>query len=474
MSNIGTSLFVFLLAVIGALPCGAVTRHYYITAEDVPWDYAPSHRDLIHGTPLPPDWADGTKYNKTRYFEYTDNTFKTRKPQPEWLGILGPIIRAEVGDDIIVEFLNRSTHTHGIHPHGLRYDKASEGGAYIPAGKGASVGTNVKFTYRWYADEGSGPGPGDASSVVWWYHPHGNEAAETNEGLMGPIIITGKGRANPDGSPKDVDREFVATFMVFDELMPRETMFYHPGEMQRMNDKGRFYAINGYIFGNLPGLVMKKGEKVRWYLMGMGSEMDIHTPHWHGKTVRQGQRNTDVIELLPASMTSADMIADNVGTWLFHCQVNDHMEAGMMAKYTIYEPEDQAKCPVQFEAGDFWTNPEQMSLTVRNNTNKPIKNLILMAGIFVSVPFDLRPSVTSWASKGTIEAGQTQKIVSTVPVQKASELAGWAFYPGQVNYSDGTKWLPKHVGQCFHIYWRDEGTPTPPVLPPLQIEISDD
>src|SRR5882724_7633364 len=77
-----------LLLIFCAQLCGAVTRHYYITAEDVPWDYAPSHRDLIHGAPLPKDWVNDTKYNKTRFFEYTDNTFKTRKPQPDWLGIL--------------------------------------------------------------------------------------------------------------------------------------------------------------------------------------------------------------------------------------------------------------------------------------------------------------------------------------------------------------------------------------------------
>jgi len=89
--------------------------------------------------------------------------------------------------------------------------------------------------------------------------------------------------------------------------------------------------INGYVFGNLPGLVMKKGERVRWHLMGMGNEKDLHTPHWHGKTVSFRGYNTDVIELLPASMVAVDMIADNPGTWLFHCQVSDHMESGMMA-----------------------------------------------------------------------------------------------------------------------------------------------
>ncbi|HEV8385686.1 MAG TPA: multicopper oxidase domain-containing protein, partial [Candidatus Acidoferrales bacterium] len=75
---------------------------------------------------------------------------------------------------------------------------------------------------------------------------------------------------------------------------------------------------------------------VRWYLLGMGNEVDLHSPHWHGKTLRYEQRQTDVIELLPGSMATADMNADNPGTWLYHCHVADHIDAGMMAKYTIH------------------------------------------------------------------------------------------------------------------------------------------
>lgn len=37
------------------------------------------------------------------------------------------------------------------------------------------------------------------------------------------------------------------------------------------------HGINGYVFGNLPGLDMTAGQRVRWYLMGMGSEVDLHT-----------------------------------------------------------------------------------------------------------------------------------------------------------------------------------------------------
>ena len=57
----------------------AATRHYYIAAEDVTWDYAPSHRDLIHAINLPAIWDAKTAFKKTRFIEYTDDTFTTRK-----------------------------------------------------------------------------------------------------------------------------------------------------------------------------------------------------------------------------------------------------------------------------------------------------------------------------------------------------------------------------------------------------------
>lgn len=123
----------------------------------------------------------------------------------------------------------------------------------------------------------------------------------------------------------DVDREFVTAFFIFDRLAGEE-----PGLM---------HSINGYIFGNLRGLIAREGERVRWYVLGMGNEVDLHSPHWHGETVMVGApqvaRRTDVLELLPASMVTADMNADNVGEWLFHCHVADHIYAGMTTTYQI-------------------------------------------------------------------------------------------------------------------------------------------
>jgi hypothetical protein len=438
----------------------ATERHYYIAAEDVTWDYAPSGRDLLYGRPIPQPWGLRTKWPKSRYVEYTDATFTVRKAQPEWLGILGPVIRAEVGDSIMVEFLNRSRNPHGIHPHGLRYDKADEGAFYLPWGAGARVQPGGRFTYHWFADAGSGPGPGQLSSVVWWYHPHVDEPRETNTGLMGPIIITAKGKARADGSPKDVDRELVTSFMIFDELGGR--------------NEGLFHAINGYIFGNLPGLLIKKGERVRWYEMAMGSEKDLHTPHWHGKTLTDGRRNLDVVELLPASTTAVDMVADNPGTWLFHCHVADHMEAGMMASFTIYEPSAKS-CPLKFLSGDFWNTASDYSLTVRNTSGKKIKSFALTFEHFTAPQLLHHPFADSWVSRDGIDPGQSLTLhKDPYPGGGGQNLLGWVLLPSKVVFDDGSFWAPKERGECFGVFWRDPDHPDLKVVPPEQVETNPD
>jgi len=164
----------------------------------------------------------------------------------------------------------------------------------------------------------------DPSSVMWMYHSHVDEPGDTNAGLMGPIIVTALGKARPDGSPADVDREFVNVFSVMDENASLylqhniDTFAGDPGSVDV--DDGDFggsnlmHGMNGYVYGSVPAMKMKVGEHVRFYLMGMGTEVDLHTPHWHGNTVTVMGMRTDVAELLPASMKTADMHVDQPGT----------------------------------------------------------------------------------------------------------------------------------------------------------------
>jgi hephaestin len=206
---------------------------------------------------------------------------------------------------------------------------------------------------------GAGPGPEDDSSVVWLYHSHNWEPRDVNAGLMGAIVITRRGMARLDRSPKDIDREFATQLMLIDENQShylQQNITTHgqdPNSMKRLefipgdvdgnfNGAGRGFAaanfkasINGFMFGNMPMPVMKRGEHVRWYVMTLGGEVNIHTPHWHGNVVTVHKHRTDIFSLLPAQFVTADMIPDRVGTWMFHCHIDEHLEAGMTAMYQV-------------------------------------------------------------------------------------------------------------------------------------------
>jgi hephaestin len=95
------------------------------------------------------------------------------------------------------------------------------------------------------------------------------------------------------------------------------------------------HSINGFVYGNGPMTVLRKGERVRWYLFSLGTEVDLHTPHWHGNVATVMGMRTDMAELLPGSMMIADMQPDDSGTWLYHCHVNDHIAAGMITRYKV-------------------------------------------------------------------------------------------------------------------------------------------
>lgn len=303
-----------------ALTVQAAVREYWIAAEQVSWNYAPSGKNLIAAEDGLGVWGKTLVYTKYRYIGYTDKSFTTPMPQPEWMGILGPQLRAVVGDTLKVHFLNKTDRPLSLHPHGVKYDKNNSG---ADGGAGGSILPGESYTYTWTVDEQAGPGPNDPSSIVWLYHSHVMSEEETNLGLIGTIVVTGAGKARSqaDPLPQDIDQEFTALYMIFNE--------------ENGEESGMKHTINGAIFGNLSGYNTYEGSRVRWHLVALGNENDNHTVHWHGQTVLHFGRRTDVIELMPASMTSADMIPRSPGNWLFHCHVNDHMMAGMSARWQV-------------------------------------------------------------------------------------------------------------------------------------------
>ncbi len=287
------SLMIAFLVLLSGLapsaPAMAAERVYFIAIDETDWDYAPLGRDHTMGRPF--DEAQrvfvgegseriGRTYRKAVFREYTDATFTTpRQRADEWrhLGLLGPAIHAEVGDAIRVVLKNNASRPYSLHPHGVFYAKDSEGAPYNDGTNGPekaddAVPPGGTHTYVWPVPERAGPGPQDPSSIGWVYHSHTDAPRDVNSGLIGPIIITAAGKANPDGTPTDVDREFVTLFMIFDE----NESWYLDANIERLTEPGAvepereefvesnlMHSINGYVFGNLPGLAMKPCERVR-------------------------------------------------------------------------------------------------------------------------------------------------------------------------------------------------------------------
>jgi manganese oxidase len=362
-----------LLLSAGASACAATsashpdptTRTYYIAADVVPWDYVAGGMNGITGGPFV-DTAFVTKgasgpisttYQKVLYREYTDSSFATLKPRPpEWahLGFLGPLIRGVVGDTIRVVFRNNASRPFSVHPHGVFYNKDSEGAPYDDGSSGNDknddgVEPGATHTYVWPVPERAGPALGEGSSVMWMYHSHTDETRDINTGLLGVMLVTAREHARMDGSPDDIDRELVMSFdqvheedsWLADQNIP--VALLQAGPRANPSERQNFYPwfikfpINGYLHGSMPlaSVTLNKGDRVRWYVMASTNDFDFHSPHWHGNTVTIHHSRMDVTSLLPMEMVIADMVPDNPGTWLFHCHIAFHNAAGMAARYQV-------------------------------------------------------------------------------------------------------------------------------------------
>lgn len=132
----------------------------------------------------------GRVYKKVLFREFEDRSFTTEKPHPPYLGFLGPILKGEVGDTIVVHFKNKAKGNFSVHPHGVFYLKDSEGALYEDNTKGNNkkddhVPYNGFHTYTWKLTEDHAPAKDDDDCLTWIYHSHVLPHKDINTGLLG-------------------------------------------------------------------------------------------------------------------------------------------------------------------------------------------------------------------------------------------------------------------------------------------------
>ncbi|XP_008047512.1 hephaestin isoform X3 [Carlito syrichta] len=340
-----------------------ITRVYYLGIRDVQWNYAPKGRNVITNQPLESDIVAssflksdknriGRIYKKTIYKEYKDDSYVDEVAQPAWLGFLGPVLQAEVGDVILIHLKNFATRPYTIHPHGVFYEKDSEGSLYPDGTSGRlkaddSVLPGSSHIYNWTIPEGHAPTNADPACLTWIYHSHVDAPRDIATGLIGPLITCKRGALDRKSPPRrqDVDHDFFLLFSVVDENLSWHldeniaTYCSDPASVDKedeaFQESNRMHAINGFVFGNLPELNMCAQKHVAWHLFGMGNEVDVHTAFFHGQMLTTRGHRTDVANIFPATFVTAEMVPQKPGTWLISCQVNSHFRDGMQALYKV-------------------------------------------------------------------------------------------------------------------------------------------
>jgi FtsP/CotA-like multicopper oxidase with cupredoxin domain len=111
---------------------------------------------------------------------------------PAWTyngSLPGPLIRANVGDRVIVHFENQLPEATTIHWHGLQIPAAMDG---MPGHSQEPVQPGSVFTYDFVVPDAS----------TFWYHPHVHSAAQVGEGLYAPFVVDDP--AEPEGLGDEV------------------------------------------------------------------------------------------------------------------------------------------------------------------------------------------------------------------------------------------------------------------------------
>ncbi|KAM8896703.1 coagulation factor VIII isoform 5-T5 [Lycaon pictus] len=328
------------------------TRHYFIAAVERLWDYGMSRSPHILRNRA--QSGDVQQFKKVVFQEFTDGSFTQplyRGELNEHLGLLGPYIRAEVEDNIVVTFKNQASRPYSFYSSLISYDE-DEGQGAEPRRK--FVNPNETKIYFWKVQHHMAPTKDEFDCKAWAYFSDVDLEKDVHSGLIGPLLICRSNTLNPAHGRQVTVQEFALVFTIFDETKSwyftenLERNCRAPCNVQKedptLKENFRFHAINGYVKDTLPGLVMAQDQKVRWYLLSMGSNENIHSIHFSGHvfTVRKKEEyKMAVYNLYPGVFETVEMLPSQVGIWRIECLIGEHLQAGMSTLFLVYSKKCQ-------------------------------------------------------------------------------------------------------------------------------------
>uniref|UniRef100_A0A8D2HBW2 Coagulation factor VIII n=1 Tax=Urocitellus parryii TaxID=9999 RepID=A0A8D2HBW2_UROPR len=338
------------------------TRHYFIAAVERLWDYGMSRSSHVLRNRYEDQSGSVPQFKKVVFQEFTDGSFTQplyRGELNEHLGLLGPYIRAEVEDNIVVTFKNQASRPYSFYSSLISY-KEDQGQGTEP--RKNFVKPNETKTYFWKVQYHMAPTKDEFDCKAWAYFSDVDLERDVHSGLIGPLLICHTNTLNPAHGRQVTVQEFALFFTIFDETKSwyfRENMERNcraPCNIQMedptFKDNYRFHAINGYVMDTLPGLVMAQDQRIRWYLLSMGSNENIHSIHFSGHvfTVRKKEEyKMAVYNLYPGVFGTLEMLPSKPGIWRIQCLIGEHLYAGMSTLFLVYSK--QCQIPLGMASG---------------------------------------------------------------------------------------------------------------------------
>lgn len=231
-----------LLLACTALACGAVPDESVTVAEQP----ASFSDELALRVPLDLS-SDPNVLEINLEARVSDVELRPGTKTPAWTydgAIPGPILRAKVGDRLIVHFKNSLPEATTIHWHGLRIPPAMDG---VPGHGQAPIEPGESFDYSFTLPDAG----------TYWYHPHFNSAAQVANGLYGPIVVDDP--AEPPGLGDEVVMMLSDIGVDSDgSLMPNDS----GGALGTLfGREGNLILVNGQV---APALHARAGLRQRW------------------------------------------------------------------------------------------------------------------------------------------------------------------------------------------------------------------
>jgi len=177
----------------------------------------------------------------------------------------GPVLRATVGDTLVVRIINNLNEATTIHWHGIALPASMDG----TNGVQKPIEPGEVFEYRFVVPDAG----------TFWYHAHTNETVQMERGMYGAIIVESE-------TDPVVDDEKI--FMIDDMKLNKNNEFTKPTWfLPRMIERHDGRQGNTLLFNGKENLFiqMHGGQTERWRFINSSSARYFHL-HLGGKSFK--------------------------------------------------------------------------------------------------------------------------------------------------------------------------------------------